>query len=164
MPSEDISSLDTKSANKAPAEPHTPEEEEGEIKDDEEEEEETHASIQANTEPTPPPPPATVQPPATPPAKKSTTKTVVKQPKKSGLPKKRKIDQVKSEPTQEQDDVDNSTLAKRKKGYVSMEYRRLTESLAVTVCQSGLRLVPSSLMSIHSIFLQCVCSSSCDNE
>ncbi len=44
-----------------------------------------------------------------------TNKNTIKQNKKPGPPKKRKIEQIKSEPIQEQDDIDNSTLAKRKK-------------------------------------------------
>jgi hypothetical protein len=58
-----------------------------------------------------PPPPL----PPPPPVKKTTTKNTIKQNKKPGPSKKRKIEQIKSEPIQEQDDIDNSTLAKRKK-------------------------------------------------
>ncbi len=47
--------------------------------------------------------------------KKSTNKNMIKQNKKPGAPKKRKIEQMKTESIQEQDDIDNSTLAKRKK-------------------------------------------------
>lgn len=80
----------------------TPEEEEGEIKD-EDEVEETHSHL------------PDLEPPTPPPVKKPSNKTVNKPHKKSGAPKKRKIEQIKTEPTQEQDDLDNSTLAKRKK-------------------------------------------------
>jgi hypothetical protein len=107
IPNEDISSSETKMNNKTSIDQPTPEEEEdGEIKEDEEEEE--NNSNQMEIEPPPPLPPP-------PPVKKTTTKNTIKQNKKPGPSKKRKIEQIKSEPIQEQDDIDNSTLAKRKK-------------------------------------------------
>ena len=107
-PLEDISSSEAKTTPKIPVEQPTPEEEEGEIKDDEEEDEEENKLPPIDTKPSTPPPA---------PVKKSTTKNVTKQPKKLTSPKKRKIEQIKSEPIQEKDDIDNSTLAKRKKRY-----------------------------------------------
>ncbi|UJR31671.1 hypothetical protein I4U23_019152 [Adineta vaga] len=124
MLAEDTSLSETKPVSRIPVEPSTPEEEEdGEIKDDDHDEEEikeNNISNQVNTEPTPLPSSPVIKPPSTPPPKKS--KTIVKQPKKSGAPKKRKIDHVKSEPIQDQDEVDNSTLAKRKKSVQSHQH------------------------------------------
>ena len=117
VPNEDISSSETKTINKIPVDQPTPEEEEGEIKDDDEVGERENTSNQTDTEPPPPPPPPSsiIQPQSTPSIKKIRNKDIVKQNKKPGPTKKRKIEQVKSEPIQEQDDIDNSTLAKRKK-------------------------------------------------
>ena len=96
-----------------PLEEPTLEEEEGEIKDDEEVEPETHPTpMEAEPVRAPSPPPPS-------PVKKVTKKNLVKPNKKPGPPKKRKIDMVKSEPVQEDDDLDSSTLAKRKKRYAS---------------------------------------------
>jgi hypothetical protein len=114
VPNENVSLLETKTINKTPVDPPTLEEEEGEIKDDDDEETENNSN-QTDTEPPPPPPPTIVHLQPTPPIKKLMNKNIVKQNKKPGPTKKRKIEQVKSEPIQEQDDIDNSTLAKRKK-------------------------------------------------
>ncbi len=107
VPNEDISSSETKTIHKIPLDQPTLEEEEGEIQDEDEEGTENNSN-QIDTEP---PPPPLVQPSI----KKIKNKNIVKENKKPGPRKKRKIEQVKSEPIQEHDDIDNSTLAKRKK-------------------------------------------------
>ncbi len=116
IPNADISPSEPKVPHKIPIDQPTPEEEEGEIKDDDEREEENPPN-QIKTEPLPPPPQ-----PSPPVVKKITNKTSTKQNKKPGPPKKRKIEQIKSEPIQEQDDIDNSALAKRKKRYDHINY------------------------------------------
>lgn len=117
IPREDIASSDIKPNTKPTNDQQPPEEEEGEIKDDEnEEEEEENRTNQIEKEPPPPSPPhVPVVRPSTPPMKKTSNKTVIKANKKPRSGKKRKLEDVKIEPTQEQDDIDNSTLAKRKK-------------------------------------------------
>ncbi|CAF4789591.1 unnamed protein product, partial [Rotaria socialis] len=114
---------DAKATIKTSIEHPTLEEEEGEIKDDDNEKEEEHQhhnnSSQIESEPQPPPaipepPPAPSLPPPPSPTKKAPNKNVAKQNKKPGAPKKRKMDQIKIEPIQD-DDIYNSTLAKRKK-------------------------------------------------
>ncbi|CAM4868104.1 unnamed protein product [Rotaria socialis] len=123
MPHEDTSTSDAKATIKTSIEHPTLEEEEGEIKDDDNEKEEEHQhhnnSSQIESEPQPPPaipepPPAPSLPPPPSPTKKAPNKNVAKQNKKPGAPKKRKMDQIKIEPIQD-DDIYNSTLAKRKK-------------------------------------------------
>ncbi|CAF3315473.1 unnamed protein product [Rotaria socialis] len=123
MPHEDTSTSDAKATIKTSIEHPTLEEEEGEIKDDDNEKEEEHQhhnnSNQIESEPQPPPaipepPPAPSLPPPPSPTKKAPNKNVAKQNKKPGAPKKRKMDQIKIEPIQD-DDIYNSTLAKRKK-------------------------------------------------
>jgi hypothetical protein len=86
-------------------------EEEGEIKDEEDDDEDDNEDNSNLVEAEPLPVPQ----PISPPIKKSTTKKIPKQNKKPGPPKKRKIESIKSEPIQEQDDIDSSSLAKRKK-------------------------------------------------
>ncbi|CAF0804566.1 unnamed protein product [Rotaria sordida] len=109
---EDISLSDTKTNNKTSIDQPTPaEEEEGEIKDDDNEEEQNHSN-QMDTEPQPRTP---TPPTPTSPIKKIPNKNILKQNKKPGPTKKRKMEQIKNEPIQEQDDIDTSTLAKRKK-------------------------------------------------
>ena len=108
---EETSLSETKLPSKPSVDQPTPEEEEGEIKDDDEHED--SKTSQPEIEPLAPAPPPPPLAPSS--AKKSTNKMTNKQPKKPGAPKKRKIEQVKTEPTQEHDDLDNSTLAKRKK-------------------------------------------------
>ncbi len=112
VPNEDISSSETKTINKIPLDQPTLEEEEGEIQDEDEEGTENNSNP-IHTEP--PPPPPLIQPQPTPSIKKIKNKNIVKQNKTPGPRKKRKIEQVKNEPIQEHDDIDNSTLAKRKK-------------------------------------------------
>ncbi|CAF4680554.1 unnamed protein product [Rotaria sp. Silwood1] len=121
IPHDDISLLDIKTNNKSTIDQPTLEEEEGEIKDDDNEEEQNNsAQIEITSQPEPlltrPPTP----PPLISPIKKIPNKNIVKQNKKSGSTKKRKIEQIKNEPIQEQDDIDNSTLAKRKKSATNL--------------------------------------------
>ena len=86
-------------------EPVTPEEEEGEIKDDEEPEESMKAAAPNSPRPaTPPLPP-----------KKANSKKLNKPVKKANVTKKRKMDSIVNEFGHDDDDLDNSTLAKRKK-------------------------------------------------
>ena len=79
------------------------EEEEGEIKDDGEENETNFKRINVESSST-----ASIQ-------KIKNDSNTIRENKKVGRTKKRKLDQIKTEPIQEQDDIDNSTLAKRKK-------------------------------------------------
>ncbi len=105
IPNAELSSSGVNTNSKPSIDQATPDEEEGEIKDDDDENEENN-SHHTDIEPTTPSLPA---------VKKSTNKTSIKPNKKPGAPKKRKIEQIKTELIQEQDDIDNSTLAKRKK-------------------------------------------------
>lgn len=136
---EDISSSDSKTMTKIPIEQPTPEEEEGEIRDDDDGNDDDNNEVHEETklrpvtpEPLPPPP---------------TAKKTPKPPKKPASPKKRKIEQIiKSEPIQEHDDIDNSTLAKRKKSTTNlhqisnenqpMETGNLLDNLSTTPIQS----------------------------
>ena len=79
------------------------EEEEGEIKDDGEENETNFKRINVESSST-----ASIQ-------KIKNDSNTIRENKKVGRTKKRKLDKIKTEPIQEQDDIDNSTLAKRKK-------------------------------------------------
>jgi hypothetical protein len=107
IPNAELSSSGVNTNSKPSIDQATPDEEEGEIKDDDDDDEnEENNSHHTDIEPTTPSLPA---------VKKSTNKTSIKPNKKPGAPKKRKIEQIKTELIQEQDDIDNSTLAKRKK-------------------------------------------------
>ena len=130
-----------------PREPMTPDEEEGEIKDDDD---------NNGTEKDPTPPPIEPLRAPSPPVKKLPEKKTVKPIKKPVPGKKRKKDVAKSDSTQELDDLDNSTLAKRKKRYVRCRRR---SSLIHRILSSSANIVPPSFTHIEgkqSDRLQCL--------